>query len=993
MLHLGQERRGRARAPALRGTAARGHASVTYAGSLLLLAAIGLVALVAGRLYVGAFGADLFRRFDAAGAAAVAGDRGGRAHAAQRLALGGGPQRARHAAVRGRAAARTAGARLATKTPGRPAAARVRQRVAVAPAAGRDDRGPRAPAAAPRGRLRRRQRHVHLQRLQRVAAGPRLLRALPARMCSRPSPGSPPCGRASTTTSGSLTGWRWCRRPRGRRSCLLVYPATAAFGMVLLASLRLAGGASACSAWGHSRPGPRRSCSRPCPTRSTGGTTTASCSRPTRCRCCSSRSCLMARIGSPGALETPRRRRSSPLPVAFLVAVYVPLLPTLVLAMAVGFVPALRACPQARRAGDDLAAFASWAGDSSCSCSPGATSSGAIAPLHGFRRQRLRWSHTLRRRCSSSSSPSARAHRLPAGRTWTSRPGACSTASLAPVYALLVVVGPAGRPGAGLAGGHARWPPRCSSCRHRLLRARRQATPGPADSATPGTSSSSTQWTARSCSCSASSACRRLAGRPAVEALPVAGRRVGAARSRSSRCTGPGPGSSARRCRRCCPDRPRCGSARRLKRRMRELPPARCWSSASPPTAAAGSARSRRCSPIHARSSATGPRVPRWGPTSVAGDAVYQFAPLPHRRAVRGAGPGGLRPVPDGRRRAARRGLCAPAAGRFPGDRARAEPRRASSAERGRAAPSFPIGEGRTKIVVLSRSDRPHELELTLAALRRAAGIAAAGQRVGGGDYNRSERAARDGESTGPGAPARRPDRPAASRWPPVAGCERSILVVEAGAQRLRPGRPLTVVGLHVSQAGADLDSCCDASLGPRIGPNARTAPVASVPGSVDRPAACCVAPGCQNDNYDAAPDRDRDAAAGARRDRADLVRRLRARRVGGARGPDLAARRPRHHGRLAVCRTPGSTSTSATRSATTTSWPAQLPVPARLRDPAAEAARARHGARSSPEPYYVVLYNVPKEDRSASSAATTSSPCRSSSGSPSPPPASAAAR
>ncbi len=44
---------------------------MTYAGSLLLLAGIGLAALVAGRLYVAAFGADMFRRLDAAGAAAA----------------------------------------------------------------------------------------------------------------------------------------------------------------------------------------------------------------------------------------------------------------------------------------------------------------------------------------------------------------------------------------------------------------------------------------------------------------------------------------------------------------------------------------------------------------------------------------------------------------------------------------------------------------------------------------------------------------------------------------------------------------------------------------------------------------------------------------------------------------------------------------------------------------------------------------------------------
>ena len=43
---------------------------MTGLGALLLVAAIGLVALLTGRLFVGAFGADLFRRFDPAAAAA-----------------------------------------------------------------------------------------------------------------------------------------------------------------------------------------------------------------------------------------------------------------------------------------------------------------------------------------------------------------------------------------------------------------------------------------------------------------------------------------------------------------------------------------------------------------------------------------------------------------------------------------------------------------------------------------------------------------------------------------------------------------------------------------------------------------------------------------------------------------------------------------------------------------------------------------------------------
>jgi hypothetical protein len=43
---------------------------VSGAGALLLVAAIGIAALVAGRLFLGGFGGDLFRRFDTAGAAA-----------------------------------------------------------------------------------------------------------------------------------------------------------------------------------------------------------------------------------------------------------------------------------------------------------------------------------------------------------------------------------------------------------------------------------------------------------------------------------------------------------------------------------------------------------------------------------------------------------------------------------------------------------------------------------------------------------------------------------------------------------------------------------------------------------------------------------------------------------------------------------------------------------------------------------------------------------
>ncbi|HYN01869.1 MAG TPA: hypothetical protein VE359_05460 [Vicinamibacteria bacterium] len=42
---------------------------MTYAGSLLLVAALTLASILAGRLVVGGFGADLFRRFDPAGAA------------------------------------------------------------------------------------------------------------------------------------------------------------------------------------------------------------------------------------------------------------------------------------------------------------------------------------------------------------------------------------------------------------------------------------------------------------------------------------------------------------------------------------------------------------------------------------------------------------------------------------------------------------------------------------------------------------------------------------------------------------------------------------------------------------------------------------------------------------------------------------------------------------------------------------------------------------
>ena len=49
----------------------RGRGFVTAAGTVLLLAAIALAALLSGRLFIGAFGGDLYRRFDPAGAAAA----------------------------------------------------------------------------------------------------------------------------------------------------------------------------------------------------------------------------------------------------------------------------------------------------------------------------------------------------------------------------------------------------------------------------------------------------------------------------------------------------------------------------------------------------------------------------------------------------------------------------------------------------------------------------------------------------------------------------------------------------------------------------------------------------------------------------------------------------------------------------------------------------------------------------------------------------------
>ena len=352
---------------------------MTYAGSLLLLAAIGLVALVAGRLYVGAFGADLFRRFDAAGAAAA-------------LAVG--------AAVLTLLSVWLSAAGLSA-----PAMLPLVAALQLVPLA-LAWRRRRLDALRPRGSA-----SAWLSLLL-PAATTALLALLPLLRADgyavgndtytysafsewlqghgfsepcRPDVQSPVTGIPALWQSQhydlGIAHWLALVQAATRAPIvLLVYPATAAFGMVLLASLlwlvarqmlrlgRLAAGASAllfaavphALYWGHHNGFLQQTYALPL---------------------------LLLALVLTARITHPRRWSAATaalvaLPVAFLVAVYLPLLPTLVLAMAVGFVPALVRA-RGRSGLGRLAAFACWAA-LVLFLLAGRDLVGAIAPLHGF---------------------------------------------------------------------------------------------------------------------------------------------------------------------------------------------------------------------------------------------------------------------------------------------------------------------------------------------------------------------------------------------------------------------------------------------------------------------------------------------------------------------------------------------------------------------------------------------------------------------------------
>ncbi len=255
----------------------------------------------------------LFRRLDPAGGGRVPVDRHSRAHAALCGLSGVGfptPDRA--------AARCPASCCCRWRSPSRRRRLDVlrprgrRREWAGARGSAASHRRARAAARAPDGWLRLRQRHLHLLRVQRVAAAAWLSPRPRAGRRSRRSREFPCLWQSQHYDLGIAHWLGWCRRPCAPRACCSSIRRSRPSALALLVSRALARGArSSCGfrrAWAGFA---SRSCSRSCRTRSTGAITTASSSRLRAAAWSSSALVLFARVGARAPQRRGRRRAAS----------------------------------------------------------------------------------------------------------------------------------------------------------------------------------------------------------------------------------------------------------------------------------------------------------------------------------------------------------------------------------------------------------------------------------------------------------------------------------------------------------------------------------------------------------------------------------------------------------------------------------------------------------------------------------------------------------